>query len=112
MSCPHPGGPAVHLEALRRELAGRGWITSLLDRPGRPSGLYVQNPDPGAAVLNDHVLVAAERRGQLLVLVALGHPRRPGRRCRPGRGPRHQRAAGHRPDRPARQLSPPAEPTD
>jgi len=32
--CPHPGGPAVHLEALRRELAGRGWITSLPEPPG------------------------------------------------------------------------------
>ena len=42
MSCPHPGGPAVHLEALRRELAGRGWITSLLESPGRPSSLFVQ----------------------------------------------------------------------
>ena len=58
MSCPHPGGPAVHLEALRRELAGRGWITSLLESPGRPSSLFVQNPDPGASALNDHVLVA------------------------------------------------------
>jgi hypothetical protein len=53
----------MHLEALRRELSGRGWITSLLDRPGRPSGLYVQNPDPGAAALNDHVLVAADGEG-------------------------------------------------
>ena len=37
MPCPHPGGPAVHLEALRRELAGRGWITSLLEPPGWPA---------------------------------------------------------------------------
>ena len=63
MSCPHPGGPAVHLEALRRELAGRGWITSLLEPPGRPSSLFVQNPDPGAAALNDHVLIAADGGG-------------------------------------------------
>jgi hypothetical protein len=63
MSCSHPGGPAMHLEALRRELSDRGWITSLLDRPGRPSSLYVQNPDPGAAALNDHVLVAADGGG-------------------------------------------------
>jgi hypothetical protein len=47
MPCPHPGGPAVHLEALRRELAGRGWITSLLEPAGRPSSLFVQNPDRG-----------------------------------------------------------------
>ena len=30
MPCPHPVGPAGHLEALRRELGGRGWITSVL----------------------------------------------------------------------------------
>ena len=63
MSCPHPGGPAMHLEALRRELSGQGWITRLLDRPGRPSSLFVQNPDPGAAALNDHVLIAADGGG-------------------------------------------------
>ena len=63
MSCPHPGGPAVHLEALRRELARRGWITSLLEPPGRPSSLFVQNPDPGASALSDHVLVAADGGG-------------------------------------------------
>ena len=69
----------MHLEALRRELAGRGWITSLLEPPGRPSSLFVQNPDPGAAALSDHILVDTGGRGQLLVLVALGHPHRPGR---------------------------------
>jgi len=63
MSCPHPGGPSMHLEALRRELSGQGWITRLLDRPGRPSSLFVQNPDPGAAALNDHVLIAADGGG-------------------------------------------------
>ena len=63
MSCPHPGGPAMHLEALRHELSGRGWITSLLDRPGRPPSLFVQNPDPDAAALNDHVLIAADGAG-------------------------------------------------
>jgi hypothetical protein len=26
MSCAHAGGPAAHLEALRRERSGRGWI--------------------------------------------------------------------------------------
>jgi hypothetical protein len=37
MSCPHPGGPAGHLEALRQELTGHGWITSLLEPPaGQP----------------------------------------------------------------------------
>jgi hypothetical protein len=63
MSCPHPGGPAVHLEALRRELAGRGWITSLLEPPGRPASLFVQNPDPEAAALSDHILVEGGGQG-------------------------------------------------
>ena len=63
MSCPHPGGPAMHLEALRRELSGQGWITRLLDRPGRLASLFVQNPDPVAAALNDHVLIAADGGG-------------------------------------------------
>lgn len=63
MPCPHPGGPAVHLEALRRELAGRGWITSLLEPPGRPPSLFVQNPDPEAAALSDHILVDGDGQG-------------------------------------------------
>jgi hypothetical protein len=63
MSCAHAGGPAAHLEALRRELSGRGWITSLLEPAGRPSSLFVQNPDPGAAALSDHVLVAGDGQG-------------------------------------------------
>jgi hypothetical protein len=56
MPCAHPRGPAGHLEQLRAELADRGWITRALDQ-GQPS-LFVQNPDPGAAALNDHVVVA------------------------------------------------------
>ena len=63
MSCPHPGGPAGHLEALRRELSGRGWITSLLEPPGRPASLFVQNPDPEAAALSDHILVDTGGQG-------------------------------------------------
>ena len=63
MTCPHAGGPAVHLEALRQELSGRGWITSMLEPPGRPPSLFVQNPDPGAAALSDHILVAGDAGG-------------------------------------------------
>jgi hypothetical protein len=63
MSCAHASGPAAHLEALRQELSGRGWITSLLEPPGRPSSLFVQNPDPGAAALSDHILVAGDGQG-------------------------------------------------
>ena len=62
MPCPHPGGPAVHLEALRRELGGQGWITSLLEPPGRPASLLVQNRTLGAAALSDHILVVAPNR--------------------------------------------------
>ncbi len=64
MSCAHAGGPVVHLEALRQELSGRGWITSLLEPPGRPASLFVQNPDPGAAALSDHILVAGDGQGR------------------------------------------------
>jgi hypothetical protein len=63
MSCPHAGGVAAHLEALRQELSGRGWITSLPEPPGRPPSLFVQNPDPGAAALSDHILVAGDGQG-------------------------------------------------
>jgi len=63
MPCPHSGGPAGHLETLRQELASRGWITSLLAPEGRLPSLFVQNPDPGAAALNDHVLAAPDRDG-------------------------------------------------
>jgi hypothetical protein len=63
MSCPHPGGPAGHLEALRQELSGQGWITSPLEPPGRPASLFVQNPDPGAAALSDHILVDGDGQG-------------------------------------------------
>lgn len=61
MPCAHTGGPAGHLEQLRAELADRGWITNVLDQ-GHPS-LFVQNPDPGAAALKDHVLVAPNLDG-------------------------------------------------
>jgi hypothetical protein len=53
----------VHLETLRQELSGRGWITSLLQAPGRPPSLFVQNPDPGAAALSDHILVDGDGQG-------------------------------------------------
>lgn len=56
--------PIRRLEELGRELAARGWFTSLRAEEGRqPPSLYVQNPDPGAAALNDHVLVAPDADG-------------------------------------------------
>ncbi len=63
MSCPHSGGPAGHLEALHRELAGRGWTTRLLVPRDRRPTLFVQNPEPGAAALSEHVLAAADGDG-------------------------------------------------
>jgi hypothetical protein len=58
MCCPGHGDPVSHLEELRQELTGRGWITSLLEQNGRSPALFVQNPDPQVTALSDHVLVA------------------------------------------------------
>ena len=58
MCCPGHRDAVSHLEDLRQELTGRGWITSLLEPEGRRPALFVQNPDPQVTALNDHVLVA------------------------------------------------------
>jgi len=58
MCCASHGDPVLHLEQLRYELTGRGWVTSLLEPADRHPALFVQNPDPQAALLSDHVLVA------------------------------------------------------
>lgn len=63
MTCADGAVTIGHLEQLRQELARRGWITSLLEPAGRHPSLHVQNPDPEAAVLNDHVLVAPDGSG-------------------------------------------------
>ena len=47
MSCPHAGGPAVHLEALRQELCGRGSVPGVPEPPGRPRGLLVHTRTRG-----------------------------------------------------------------
>jgi hypothetical protein len=57
MPCTDAGSPVAHLEELRHEMTGRGWITSLQEPSGRTPRLFVQNPDPEAAVLKDHILV-------------------------------------------------------
>ena len=46
MCCPGHHDPVSHLDELRQELTGRGWITKLLDPEGRRPALFVQNPDP------------------------------------------------------------------
>lgn len=47
---------AAALERLASELIARGWIARMGTARGRPS-LRVQNPDPGAARLAEHILV-------------------------------------------------------
>lgn len=51
------------LDTLAEELAARGWIT----RPHAPAGrvpcLFVQNPNPGAAVLAEHIYAGPGRDG-------------------------------------------------
>jgi hypothetical protein len=63
MPCSDTDGPLRHLEELRHELAGRGWTTSLLEPVGRCPRLFVQNPEPDASFLSDHVLVASGSDG-------------------------------------------------
>jgi hypothetical protein len=63
MTCADGTGTIGHLEQLGQELAHRGWIASLQEPAGRNPSLYVQNPDPEAAALNDHVLVAPDGGG-------------------------------------------------
>jgi len=63
MTCADGTGMIGHLELLREELAGRGWITNLKELAGKHPSLHVQNPDPGAGLLNDHVLVAPDSTG-------------------------------------------------
>ena len=61
-----PGGPvAAALDALAVELTGRGWVADLRHPVGGPNGLFVRNPDPGAAMLSEHVLVAPGPDGTL-----------------------------------------------
>lgn len=63
MTCGDGTGAIGHLDQLRQELARRGWITSLPEPAGGHPTLHVQNPDPDAAVLSDHVLVAPDGDG-------------------------------------------------
>jgi len=51
------------LEALGTELGDAGWIARLMVAPGRAPCLYVQNPEPGAAALAEHVYAALRDDG-------------------------------------------------
>ena len=44
------------LETLADELTARGWVARLHTPAGRPPSLYVQNPEPGAAMLAEHIM--------------------------------------------------------
>ena len=46
------------LEALGTELDAAGWTTRLQVTPGRAPCLFVQNPEPGAAALNERIYAA------------------------------------------------------
>lgn len=48
-----PAEAITRLDALADELAARGWIARLHTPLGQIPSLYVQNPDPGAAMLCD-----------------------------------------------------------
>jgi hypothetical protein len=51
------------LEALGAELGRTGWTTRLQAAPGRAPRLYVQNPEPGAAALAEHIYAAPKDDG-------------------------------------------------
>ncbi|HMH93224.1 MAG TPA: hypothetical protein VK586_19330 [Streptosporangiaceae bacterium] len=51
------------LESLGAELAAAGWTARLQVAPGRAPALYVQNPEPGAAALSEHVYAAPKDDG-------------------------------------------------
>jgi hypothetical protein len=51
------------LETLGTELGAAGWNTRLQIAPGRAPALFVQNPEPGAAALNEHIYAAPKDDG-------------------------------------------------
>jgi hypothetical protein len=53
----------AHLEALSAEIDKHGWITRLTAETNRTPCLFVQNPEPGAAALNDHICAAPKAGG-------------------------------------------------
>ena len=51
------------LESLGTELDAAGWTTRLKIAPGRAPALFVRNPEPGAAALNEHIYAAPKDDG-------------------------------------------------
>ena len=60
-----PADAVTALEDLARELTARGWVARLRLPAGRAASLFVQNPDPEAAALHDHILAAPDADGVL-----------------------------------------------
>jgi hypothetical protein len=54
---------AQSLEALARELTTRGWVTRPHAPAGRRPSLYVQNPEPGASLLSEHIYASPSQDG-------------------------------------------------
>ena len=68
MPAPAPAPATIEtvitmLESLGTELAAAGWTTRLCLAPGRAPALYVQNPEPGAAALSEHIHAAPKDGG-------------------------------------------------
>jgi hypothetical protein len=53
----------AHLEALSTEIDKHGWITRLTAENNRTPYLYVQNPEPGATALHEHIYAAPKADG-------------------------------------------------
>ena len=58
-----PANAVQALEALAGELAMRGWTARPHAPAGRLPSLYVQNPEPGAAMLCEHIYASPCRDG-------------------------------------------------
>ncbi len=58
-----PAQAAARLDALAAELAARGWTSRLDTPPGRTPSLYARNPEPGAAMLSEHVYAQPREDG-------------------------------------------------
>jgi hypothetical protein len=53
----------ARLDALAAELLALGWTAQVRKLPGRPEGLRVQNPVPGAAALSEDIYAWPDEDG-------------------------------------------------
>jgi hypothetical protein len=68
MPAPAPAPTTIEtviamLESLGTDLHAAGWTTRLMIAPGRAPALFVQNPAPGAAALNETIHAAPKDDG-------------------------------------------------